>query len=181
MLGHLSKQTNEFMPVKVTVVQQSLLPRQLVYFKQRPPVKAIVRVSREFGLIVMTTLLHGQPLIPHRTSSAASLRQLRAPRHFIRPRLLSCTKSKATSTTEKQQQTSEKAQQPPTASQDTTHVQIKTGEPTDPAHVANGSGAKGADMEVDSVLAKELSENGTLYRRCSYYGDKHFGRGFTGV
>lgn len=131
------------------------------------------RIARVW-LFVMTTVLHGQPLIPYSTgtSSAASLRQLRAPRHFIRPRLLSCIKSKATSTTEKQQQTSEKAQQPPTASQDTTHVQIKTGEPTDPAHVANGSGAKGADMEVDSVLAKELSENGTLYRRCSYYGDK---------
>lgn len=138
------------------------------------------RIARAW-LLVMTTILHGQPLTPYSTSSAASLRQLRAPRHFIRPRLLSCIKSKATSTTEKQQQTSEKAQQPPTASQDTTHVQIKTGEPTDPAHVANGSGAKGADMEVDSVLAKELSENGTLYRRCSYYGDKYFGRRSAGV
>ena len=124
----------------------------------------------------MSTLLQGRLLIPHGTSSAANLRQLRAARQLPQARLATCIKSQAASTTQKQQQASEKARQEPTASQDTTHVSIKTSGPTDPAHVTNGSGSKGADMEVDSVLAKELSENGTLHRRCSYYGDQHFGR-----
>ena len=123
----------------------------------------------------MSTLLQGRLLIPHSTSSAANLRQLRAPRQLPLPRLATCVKAQAASTTQKQQQTSEKRREP-TASQDTTHIPIKTDEPTDPAHVTNGSGPKGAGMEVDSVLAKELSENGTLRRRCSYYGDQHFGR-----
>ena len=123
----------------------------------------------------MSTLLQGRSLIPHRTSSAANLRQLRTPRHLVSPRIATCVKSQAASTTQTQQQASEKARQEPTATQDTTHVPIETNEPTDPAHVTNGSGPKGAGMEVDSVLAKELSENGTLRRR-SYYGDQHSGR-----
>ena len=113
----------------------------------------------------MSTLLQGRLLIPRGTSSAANLRQLRAPRRLPQPRLPTCIKSQTASTTQKQQQASEKARQEPTASQDTTHVAIKTSEPTDPAHVTNGSGEQGADMEVDSVLAKELSENGTFRRR----------------
>ena len=124
----------------------------------------------------MSTLLQGRLLILHSTSSAANLRQLRAPRQLPQPRFVTCVKYHAASTTQKQQQASEKVRQEPTATQDTTHVPIKTSEPTDPAHVTNGSGPEGADMEVDSVLAKELSENGTLRTRCSYYGDQHFGR-----
>lgn len=123
----------------------------------------------------MSTLLQGRLLIPHSTSSA-NLRQLRGPRQLPVPSFVTCIKSQAASTTQKQQQASEKVRREPTASQDTTHIPIKTGEPTDPAHVTNGSGSKGADMEVDSVLAKELSENGTLRGRCNYYGDQHFGR-----
>ena len=114
----------------------------------------------------MSALLHGGWLIPHRTSSAANLRQqLRAPRQCIKARRSICIKSQAASTTQKQQPASEEAQQQPTASLDTTHVPIKTGKPTDPAHVTNGAGSKAAGMEVDSVLAQELSENGMLRRQ----------------
>ena len=109
----------------------------------------------------MSLLLHGRPLIPHGNASAPHLCQrLRAPRHSLRVTRSKVTKSQAASTSQKA--TTEKAQQKPTPTEDTTHVPIKTGEPTDPAHVSNGKNSNGANIEVDSVLAKELSENGTL-------------------
>ncbi|KAL3148513.1 hypothetical protein ABBQ38_013952 [Trebouxia sp. C0009 RCD-2024] len=108
----------------------------------------------------MSTLLHGRPWIPHGISSANLRQQLRAPQSSPKSRSLIRIRAQTASTTQKQQPASEKARQKPTASLDTTHVAIKTDEPTDPAHVTNGAGSQGADMEVDSVLAKELSENG---------------------
>lgn len=120
----------------------------------------------------MSTLLHGRALTPHRISSANLRQQLRGPLPLAKYRSLTCIRSQTAGTTQKQQSTSEKARQQPTPSQDTTHVSIKTDEPTDPAHVTNGSSSKGADMEVDSVLAKELSENGEFHRRCNHYGDQ---------
>ena len=69
--------------------------------------------------------------------------------------------AQAASITARQKAATETAKREPTPSEDTTHVPIKTGKPTDPDHVANGNGSGGPDIEVDSVLAKELSENGT--------------------
>lgn len=120
----------------------------------------------------MSTLLHGRPRIPHGISSANLRQQLRAPQPSPKSRSLISIRAQTASTTQKQQPASEKARQKPTASQDTTHVAIKTDEPTDPAHVTNGAGSQGADMEVDSVLAKELSENGDFHGQCNHYGDQ---------
>ena len=129
-------------------------------------------VRLEFDSLVMSTLLHGRPLIPNGITAANLRQQLRAPQRSCKSRSLICIRSQTASTTQKQQPASEKARQKPTASLDTTHVPIKTDEPTDPAHVTNGSGSQGADMEVDSVLAKELSENGDFHRQCNHYGDQ---------
>ena len=101
--------------------------------------------------------------MPHRLCPVADCRQLaRSQRQAVSGRKPLRITAQAASATTRQKEKTETAQRQPTPSEDNTHVPIKTGEPTDPAHVANGAETGGRDMEVDSVLAQELSENGKL-------------------
>lgn len=104
-------------------------------------------------------LLHGRVSVPHGTCPVADLRQVaRLPRRCSHVNRSLRVTAQAASITARQKAATETAKREPT--EDTTHVPIKTGKPTDPDHVANGNGSGGPDIEVDSVLAKELSENG---------------------
>lgn len=106
-------------------------------------------------------LLQGKILMAHSTCPVAGLRQVARLRHQCRNVRRSLhVSAQAASVTARQKADTETAQAEPTPSLDTTHVPIKTGKGTDPDHVADGVGSSGPNIEVDSVLAKELSENG---------------------
>lgn len=71
--------------------------------------------------------------------------------------------AQAASTSSRRKEATEVIDREPAATTDTTHVQVEPTPPTDPDHTANGSSTRtGNDIEIDSVLAKELSENGML-------------------
>ena len=71
--------------------------------------------------------------------------------------------AQAASTSSRRKEATETLDREPAASTDTTHLQVEPTPPTDPDHTANGSSTRtGNDIEIDSVLAKELSENGVL-------------------
>ena len=118
-------------------------------------------------------LLQGKILMAHSTCPVADLRQVARLRHRCRNVRRSLhVSAQAASVTARQKADTETAQAEPTPSLDTTHVPIKTGKGTDPDHVADGVGSSGPNIEVDSVLAKELSENGVYTSYCSWYGDQ---------
>ena len=107
-------------------------------------------------------LLQGKVLMAHSTCPVADLRQAaRLPHRCRNVRRSLHVSAQAASVTARQKADTETAKAEPTPSLDTTHVPIKTGKGTDPDHVADGVGSSGPNIEVDSVLAKELSENGT--------------------
>lgn len=108
----------------------------------------------------------------HSTCPVADLRQVaRLPRRCRNVRRSLHVSAQAASVTARQKANTETAKAEPTPSLDTTHVPIKTGKGTDPDHVADGVGSSGPNIEVDSVLAKELSENGVYSSYCNCYGD----------
>ena len=116
-------------------------------------------------------VLHGKGPMPHSTCPVADLRQVaRLPRRCANVRRSLRVAAQTAGTKERQKASTETAKAKPTPSADTTHVSIQTGEPTDPDHVTNGVGSSGPNIEVDSVLAKELSENGVYNAYC--YGDQ---------
>lgn len=116
-------------------------------------------------------VLHGKGPMPHSTCPVADLRQVaRLPRRCANVRRSLRVAAQTAGTKERQKASTETEKAKPTSSADTTHVPIQTGEPTDPDHVTNGVGSSGPNIEVDSVLAKELSENG-VYTACCY-GDQ---------
>ena len=118
-------------------------------------------------------LLQGKILMAHSTCPVAGLRQVaRLRRQCRNVRRSLHVSAQAASVTARQKADTETAQAEPTPSLDTTHVPIKTGKGTDPDHVADGVGSSGPNIEVDSVLAKELSENGVYTSYCSCYGDQ---------
>ena len=117
-------------------------------------------------------LLQGKVLMAHSTCPVADLRQAaRLPHRCRNVRRSLNVLAQAASVTARQKADTETAKAEPTPSLDTTHVPIKTGKGTDPDHVADGVGSSGPNIEVDSVLAKELSENGVYSSYCSCYGD----------
>lgn len=105
-------------------------------------------------------LLNGKVLTPHRCSVSDCRQIASLPRRSVHHRKPLRIAAQAASTTARQKEATETASKQPTASEDTTHVPIKTGAPTDPDHVANGNQASGRDLEVDTVLSQELRENG---------------------
>lgn len=104
---------------------------------------------------------------PNQVTASNFARQavLRVSRPALRtPR---CAKAQAASTSSRRKEATETLEREPTASADTTHVQVETTPPTQAEHTSNGGAASNnggltkTEIEVDSVLAKELSENGT--------------------
>lgn len=125
-------------------------------------------------------LLHSKLSIPQRASPVADLRQVpRLLHRCANARKLLTVTAQAASTVAQRKAATETADAKPTSSEDTTHVPIETGEPTDPDHVSSAPGSSGPDIEVDSVLAKELSENGTSFVLCDCYGDQSSRQGVT--
>lgn len=70
-----------------------------------------------------------------------------------------CVRAQAASTSSRQKEATETLEREPSASADTTHVEVDLIPPTEPEHTSNGSPTK-TEIEIDSVLATELSENG---------------------
>lgn len=70
------------------------------------------------------------------------------------------TRAQAASTSSRKKAATHTLEREPTASEESTHVEVQSEPATEHDHKANGTNRSDAEIEVDSVLAKELSENG---------------------